>query len=287
MRYLDSTDGVRIAVHELAGDPAQPTLLVAHATGFHARCYVPYAAALTDRFRVVGHDFRGHGHSTVDPNWDVDWARFGDDAVVVARHLAPAGGLVGFGHSMGGAALLLAAHREPDLFERLVLFEPISHQAPGTVTTRAEMRERPIVQSALRRRRRFGSFDEAIDNYRSKPPLSIMVDDALRNYVEYGFAPAIDDSGNDCVELRCPPEIEAGVFMASLENGVWALLPEIEVPCLVIGGRLGEQEPSMMTESIAERLPNGTYLRLDHQTHFGPFSHPDEIAELTATSSVR
>ena len=30
-----------------------------------------------------------------------------------------------FGHSMGGACLLMAAHRNPALFRRIVAFEPI------------------------------------------------------------------------------------------------------------------------------------------------------------------
>ncbi len=35
------------------------------------------------------------------------------------------GGLTGFGHSMGGTALLMAAHREPELFDTIVVYEPI------------------------------------------------------------------------------------------------------------------------------------------------------------------
>lgn len=276
---VPSTDGVSVAVHELDGPPDGPTLLISHATGFHAYCYTPLAAALSHRFRSVGLDYRGHGATAVDPTWEADWSKFGDDALAVARVVAKDGPIVGFGHSMGGSALLMAAHRVPELFERLVLFEPISHEAETPVISRAQIAEFPIVQGALRRRRRFPSFDAAYENYRAKPPLSLMVPEALRNYVDHGFRPVTDRNG-PAVELRCAPELEAGIFVTGRENGVWGLLPGIETPCVLVAGHVEPNQPASQTEAIAERLPNGTYVPLDHQTHFGPFSHPAEIADL-------
>lgn len=276
---VDSSENVKVAVHELRGYDELPTLLISHATGFHAHCYTPIANALVEHFRSVALDYRGHGLTEVDPSWEVDWSRFGDDALAVARALADDGPIVGFGHSMGGAALLMAAHRAPELFERLVLFEPISHEAsPGSVT-REEIREYPIVQGALRRRRSFPSFDAAYENFRSKPPLSLMVPEVLHNYVDHGFRPGVDADG-PMLELRCAPELEAEIFVTGRDNGVWQLLPEIRTPCLVIAGHVEEAQPSTQAEAIAKRLPNGTYVLLDHQTHFGPFSHPLEIARL-------
>ena len=126
MFHVTSDDGVSVAVHELAGRHDLPPLLISHATGFHAHCYVPIARMLGDRYRCLGLDFHGHGETAPVPDWTIDWSHFGDDVVAAAAAIAPDGGLVGFGHSMGGAALLMAAHRRPELFTRLVLFEPIA-----------------------------------------------------------------------------------------------------------------------------------------------------------------
>lgn len=285
MIRVPSADGLQIALHHLGGVPDAPPVLISHATGFHAHCYTPVADRLSARFHVVALDHRGHGESPIAAEWDVDWRRFGDDALAAARHVAPEGGLVGFGHSMGGASLLMAAHREPALFERLVLFEPISHEASTPPLTRAQMLELPIVQGALRRRRRFASFDEAHDNFREKPPMSLMVPEVLRNYVDHGFREVDDgdvDASDGAVELRCTPELEAGIFVTGRDNGVWQLLPEISTPCLVLGGRVEERQPSAQSEAIARRLPNGEYRLLADQTHFGPFSHPLEVADHVA-----
>jgi len=278
--HVDSVDGVRLAVHELGGRAESPPLLVSHATGFHARCYQPVANHLAGRFRVWGVDHRGHGASTIPPGWQVDWSRFGVDTVRVVETIAPGGGLVGVGHSMGGAALLMAAHSRPELFDRLVLFEPIATPPSTSDLAGVDMRELPIVQGAMRRRRTFPSRPDALVNYREKPPLSSMVPEALWNYVEYGFRDAMGDDSEPCVELCCAPRYEAEIFMGGRDNGVWELLPEIETPCIVVGGVVLERQPSSNTESIADHLPNGKYVLAADQTHFGPFSHPAELAAL-------
>jgi pimeloyl-ACP methyl ester carboxylesterase len=277
---VSSSDGVEVAVHELRGADDLPTLLISHATGFHAHCYVPIASELWDRFHSVGLDYRGHGATEVDRAWHADWTKFGDDALAVTRQVAAGGPVVGFGHSMGGSALLMAAHRAPELFDRLVLFEPISHEATTPAIASDEIRRLPIVQSALRRRRTFESFDAAYENFRAKPPLSTMVPEALRYYVDHGFRPTVDDRGEPVVELRCDPELEAEIFVTGRTNGVWDLLPGIATPCILISGHVEQAQPSAQTAAIADRLPNGEYVLLDHQTHFGPFSHPQEIATL-------
>ena len=280
MFHVTSDDGVSVAVHELAGTSDLPPLLISHATGFHAHCYAPIARALGSRFQVFGLDFHGHGETAPVPGWTVDWSHFGDDAVAVAEAIAPDGGLVGFGHSMGGAALLMATHRRPGLFDRLVTFEPIAHMPGQPSLTEAEMLQIPIIAGALRRRSRFRSFEDAYENYRVKPPMSLMVDEVLHNYVDYGFHSIVDEHDQPAIELRCTPAVEAGIFMTGRNNGVWALLREISTPTVVIGGHVEEKQPSAGTAAIADELWNGEYLLLDHQTHFGPFSHPHEVSSI-------
>lgn len=283
---LDTSDGASIVVHELAGDEPLPPLLVSHATGFHARCYVPIARALGDRFHVWGLDHRGHGDSPVAAEWEVDWRRFGDDTLAVAARVAPAGGLVGVGHSMGGASLLMAAHADPSRFAHLVLFEPIASPPRTGHLAEVDMRSLPIVQGAFRRRRRFGSRAEARENYAAKPPLSLMTDEVLDNYVEHGFRDVIDADGSSAVELCCPPELEAAIFMGGRDNGVWELLPEIEVPCTIVSGQVLEMQPSASTGLVADALPNATFVLEEDQTHFGPFSHPHALAALVRSVVV-
>ena len=277
VRSIRSTDGVELALHDLGGDG--PPLLIVHATGFHARCYVPIVGELSDRFRCWGLDVRGHGASSVPSDWDPDWRAFGDDVAAACDSIEPKGGIVGFGHSMGGAALLVAAHRRPGRFERLVLFEPISR--PINEGDTLEIAQLPLIQGALRRRRRFDSFGDAYENYRSKPPLSLFVPEALHEYVQHGFV-EFDDGDGRRVNLVCTPELEAQIFISARQNGVWELLASIITPTTVIAGQIVDQQPAEVAERITDQLPYGEYVSLPHLTHIGPFSHPTEIANLIA-----
>lgn len=264
-----SSDGVDVAVHDLGG--SGDTLLISHATGFHGHCYAPLAARLAGRFHSVALDYRGHG-DTAHPDVPVDWERYGDDVEAVARALPTP--LDAFGHSMGGACLLMAAHRDPSLFRRLVLFEPIVFPPRDPATAS----DNPLAAGARRRRSAFPDMESAIANYAAKPPLGAFTPDALDAYVRHGFREGDDGQ----VHLKCRPEIEAATFEMGPAHRTWDILGEISTPVLVIAGRVEPMQPSSISAGVAERLANATYLQRDDLDHFGPMTHPDELAAIVA-----
>lgn len=290
VQRVASSDGVSVALHDLGG--RGPALLISHATGFNAHSYLPMAQALAERFHSFGLDFRGHGDTPAPPGWVVDWKRYGDDASAAAHAVAPDGGLIAFGHSMGGSALLMAAHRDPSLFELIIAFEPIASVPEGWISHVAgpppitdDDPDHPLlttmVEAARRRRRSFASYQDAIDNYGSKPPMDAFDPEALRNYVEHGFAPSAD-----AVTLRCDPELEAQTFLNGRHNGVFDLLTEITTPVLVVIGVAEDVGPAAMGEEMAARLPNGSFRSVPHLDHMAPFTHPVELADLVADAAA-
>ena len=282
---LPSTDGVQIAVHDLGGTGA--TLLVSHATGFHGRCYIPLGDALADTAHSVAFDYRGHGDTPLPAGPQggaIEWQGYGDDAESMAEWLVDrtGGPIDAFGHSMGGAGLLMAAHRNPSLFRRIIAFEPIVFPREG-FRDAAAGEESPMVIGARRRRAAFSSIDAAIANYSSKPPLNAFTPEALNAYVQHGFAAGDDGQ----VHLKCTPDTEADTFAASGSHDTWDHLPEIRTDVLVIAGVVEPLQPSRIAEQIAERLPNGRYLQRDDLDHFGPMTHPLEIGEIIARELAR
>ncbi len=284
-RHVDSTGGVRVAVHRLGATTGeQPRLLISHATGFHGRCYGPLVAELAATGgdpTADALDYRGHGDTTLPAGMPISWDAFADDALAVAADIAgrragrsdgASRPLVGFGHSMGGACLLAAAARQPDRFAALVVYEPIVF--PPTMAA-GEHGSNPLVSGARRRRRSFPSYADALDNFAAKRPLGRFRADALEAYVHDGFRP-VDDG----VTLKCTPEVEAETFEAASEHRIWDQLPSITTPVIVLGGRRDGSPPPEVAEPVAERLPTATFRRLEHLDHFGPMTHPDEIARL-------
>ena len=63
-RFVDSADGVRIAVYE-QGNPNGPTLVMAHGWPDSHVLWDGVVARLADRFRIIRYDNRGVGKSTV------------------------------------------------------------------------------------------------------------------------------------------------------------------------------------------------------------------------------
>lgn len=282
MIRVPSADGIPVAVHELAdaelGDDA-PLVLFSHATGFHGRCYLPMAEALGERYRSVGLDFHGHGDTPRPPDWQVDWDHYGEDALAVAQAVAPRDRLFGFGHSKGGAALLMAAHREPSLFRLLVLFEPVVF--PTDMPQRANAAQNPFVIGARRRRATFPSIEAAYEHYASKPPMDAFDPAALRAYVTYGFAPDPDHPGQ--VRLKCDPEHEARTFEAGSSHETWDLLPDVHVPVIVVRGDVtSDVGPATFADAVAARLPAGTAVAVPELDHFGPMTHPRLVAGMLA-----
>lgn len=270
---IDSTHGVDLAVHDFGGEG--PTILFAHATGFHGRVWQPLAAQLVDRFRCIAVDFRGHGDSTTPNHGSFDWAGFADDteAVLDALRLEPSRPLYGVGHSKGGAALLLTEQRRPGTFAALWCFEPIV-LSPERRAQSDAMGEHPLATGARRRREVFASRDEAYDNYASKPPLDELHPDTLRAYVAHGF----EDLDDGTVRLKCRGEDEAAVYANSTSHAAYDHLDEVRCPVTIVAGAVSEDSPSVFAESVAAALPRGRYEQFTDLGHFGPLQDPDRMA---------
>jgi pimeloyl-ACP methyl ester carboxylesterase len=271
--------GVEIATYHLGGDG--PPVMLLHATGFHGRCWLPMAPALTGHFSVWSIDQRGHGSSGKAPDgWYQDWSVFVDDLFAV---LAALGGdhWRGLGHSLGGAVLLLAEQRQPGTFLELCCYEPVV--IPPTEALPAQPTDgfdRPVSMSDLVRKRRsgFASRQAAYDNYAAKPPMSRFDPAALCAYVTYGF---VDDSEGG-VTLACTREDEASVYEGAPGTQAWQHLPDVRPPVAVLGGSDPHDPVSRVVEEVARRLPRGGARRFEALTHFGPFEDPLGVGRVAA-----
>ena len=281
---IDSTGGVSLALHDLGGtgDP----LLIAHATGFCGRTYEPLAKHLTAVFHVWALDFRGHGDSTAPTNDDFSWSGMGDDAmaalvvIMAASRRGADRRVIGFGHSMGGAALLLAELARPGLLCSAHLYEPIVpvNAAPLTGS------ENPLAHAARRRRSSFPSKAAALERYATRTPLGELRADALGAYVEHGFV----DRADGAVELKCQPEHEARTFEAEGKLTV-DRLGKLHLPTTVaVGGRTDDQGPAIFAPGVVKAIPGAVLVEYSHVGHFGPLQDPQTIAEdIVAASGGR
>lgn len=207
--------GVELALLDWGGDG--PLVLMHHANGFCAGTLGLVAEALVPGFRVIGMDARGHGDSSRPERPDAyRWDEFALDVLAVAEALAPASGgrvAVGLGHSFGGTAMLGAAARRPELFERLVLVDPVL-PTPADLAAQDPERSRRVarlVEGARRRRSVWRSRAEARAHFARRSLFQGWLPAALDLYVEHGLRERADGQ----VELKCPGAVEAAIFGAS------------------------------------------------------------------------
>ena len=270
MRTIPTPDGLDLAVHEHGGS-GRPTLLC-HATGFHGAVWEPLSAALGDGFARWAVDFRAHGATVLPPERPLGWDEIATDVLTAVDGLdLPAGEILGVGHSMGGACLLLAEQARPGTFAGLWLFEPIV--PPPGVLGPPDGTGNPLVEGALRRRASFPSAAEALANFAAKPPFNVLRADALHAYVRHGFVAGEDGA----VHLACRPADESRVYRGGGAHHAFAALGEVGCPVVVACG--GEPfGPAAFAPAVADALPHGRLERHEPLGHFGPLEAPTVLA---------
>ena len=273
---VDSQD---VGIHYLDwGPPAgkreadAPPLILIHATGFLAALWSPIAEQLSNTFRVVAMDQRGHGDSD-KPADGYTFELLADDTQRLIEELGLKNPFAA-GHSSGGTTIVVHAQKYPGVIQRSVLIEPILprpewYEVPN-------MNPNRLAEGARKRRAVRPSREEMFEAYRSRQMFERWREDMLQTYVDQGTAECEDGQ----VELKCPPEVEAQFFEAVVDVDAWPHLAEFTMPTLVLWGAESHLIARGITDQLDEALPNAETILVDDATHFLPQERPDEIARL-------
>ena len=264
-----------VAYYDLGG--SGPALLLVHATGFCAAVLAPMAGRLVDRFHCVAVDLRAHGATARPPDGDFAWTGLADDVLATVDELGLAGA-VGFGHSCGGATLLLAEEGRPGTFAGLYCYEPVVY--PGDVPLTASLEANPLAAGALRRRAGFSSRDEALANFAAKAPFDRLDPAVLAAYVDNGFEP---DAGGG-IRLRCRREDEAQVYAYALAHDAFARLHRVRCPVTFACGEHTDAFGPDFLSLFTARVAGAEQRALPGLGHFGPLEDPAAVAASLACS---
>ena len=267
-------DGVELAVYDFGGTGVD--LLMVHATGFCAGVLLPMARALSGHFRCHAFDLRGHGRSGRPVDGNFAWSGFATDVLTVVDRL----GLersAGFGHSCGGASLLMAEQIRPGTFRSLYLFEPV---VVPVQPMEVAVDDNPMSTRARRRRSTFPSIEDAFVNFSSKPPLWSLDPEVLKRYVEDGFELVREAEGGDghAVRLRCRRSDEAEVYRQGFTNGAFARLHEVQCPATFAYGEDTDAFGERIMTADAAPMTRSTVVAYPGLTHFGPLEQPADVA---------
>lgn len=279
-RVRGGEPGVEIALLDWGGEG--DLVLLHHANGFCGATLAPIAAALADRYRVVAVDARGHGHSTsVAPGGDPDpyaWSTMASDLGSVVHQVLERVGCdrvaLGIGHSFGGALSLEAAEKEPELFARLLLLDPVIIDAAPPADPGAVQRGPDLAAGALRRRDRFASRAEAFEHFRGRGIFADFTPEALALYVGEGIGPSPEDD----FRLRCRPEVEAAIFSTGHRTDLFEDAPRVKAEVRFLHALRGNFSRERY-DALAARMPSARVESLD-VGHLFPLEEPDRVLAL-------
>jgi pimeloyl-ACP methyl ester carboxylesterase len=270
--------GVEIALLDWGGDG--PLVFMHHANGFCAGTLGLVADALVPRFRVVGMDARGHGDSSKpEEPGAYAWPNFAADYLAVAERLADECGggrvAIGLGHSFGGTSALGAAARRSDLFERLVLVDPVM-PVPELAAHYRDDPERAarvdrLIDGARKRRSLWSNTAEARAHFASRSLFANWLPAALDLYIEHGLRERADGQ----LELRCPGEVEATVFSSSGSVDVLDLARGVTTPTTLLWAERGDF-PRTVYERAAALMADARIVDVD-SGHLVPMEKPELV----------
>jgi pimeloyl-ACP methyl ester carboxylesterase len=223
---------------------------------------------------VVHWNYRGHGRSAApeDPT-AIDLVDHAADLDAVRRAIGD-GPVVLFGHSMGCQVVLEAFRLRPEKVLGLVLIcgssGRITHTFKGT-NVLAQMLPRVIERAE--------AHPEVVRALWSRVPPDIAVRVAL-------LAGEVDKNAilpEDMLPyLLHVSDIDPVMFLRMLrlagEHSALDLLPQIDVPALVIAGDRDSFTPPRYAEEMAAALPKGELLMVTGGTHVVPLERKDLVA---------
>lgn len=257
MPFIDA-DGLTVH-YDLTGPANAPVLLLANSIGTSLHIWDATLPALTQRFRVLRYDMRGHGLTGVSPvgadsGYSMD--RLADDAVALLDALG-----VGRAHvcglSIGGMMAQRLAVKAPERVDGLILCDTAGLIGPPSIWAD---------RIAAIRANGLGSIAEGVmarwftERFRAERP------DLIRGYV--------------AMLSRTPVDGYVGCSMAIRDADLRADNARIVAPTLVVVGSEDLATSPALARELADGIPGARFAILPDAAHIPCVERPAELAAL-------
>ncbi len=240
-----------VDVHAVAeGPPEGPVLVLSPSLGTGHAMWDPQVAALTQRFRVIRYDPRGHGRSPVPPE-PYEIGDLAEDVVrLLDRHTVEKAHYCGL--SLGAMTGIALAADHPDRVDRLVLCSTTAQfPSPDPWIERAE-------------------------TVRAKGTVAI-ADAVVERWLTPGFAAAHPDVLARLKSMieQTPDEGYAACCGAIARMDLRGALPRIMAPTLVISAEQDPATPPEVLARVAAAIPGARLEVLSPAAHLANIEQPE------------
>jgi pimeloyl-ACP methyl ester carboxylesterase len=267
---IDTFNNVRLR-YELSSDGDVPLVLVHGSWGSHQQ-WVSVASSLSQSFRVLSYDRRGHSESE-RPTGQGSVREDVADLIALIETLGLAPAWVA-GNSFGSAITLRLAVERPDLVRGIVCHEPplFSLLADDPAAVQALKDVGPLMGSVIQR---LASGDHAAAAEQFFTDLALAPGEWQQMPPEY----------RDTVVENAPTFLDEAQDPEALQFDLeW--VRDFASPTLLTMGEQSPPQYAPVLEKLAEALPRAERLTFPNAGHLPHVTHPDAYVEAT-TAFVR
>jgi len=258
--------GLNLAYYDSEGD--KPPLLFCHANGYSAGCYQYYFNRLKADYRVLALDFAGHGKSEMSLDFH-NWYFFRDQILALLEKESLSH-ITTVGHSLGGAASLLASVKEPERFESLIVWDPVILGLK--MVTLAKIFGNPLARGAAKRRPNFSSLELVRRSYKKFPAFANFEPSIYEDYLTHCFRKV---GKLDEVMLCCDPRVESKIFSHAHYLVYLQFYRITKKTHVIIPENYNVCSPSL-AKMITRNHKESSVTIWKEATHFFPFEIPDK-----------
>jgi len=245
-----------LTVHyDLAGPAGAPTLLFSNSLGTNLHVWDAVVPALTDRYRVLRYDMRGHGMTDETPaggGYSIDL--LADDALALLDALG-IGRVHLCGLSIGGMVAQKLGARAPDRVASLILCDTAQRIGP------------PSNWDARVAAIRAGGLDGIADGVMERwftPPFRAARPEIVR--------------GARTMLVRSAVEGYVGCALAVRDADLTADGALIRCPTLVVAGDQDLATPPVLVEELARAIPGARFVLIESASHIPCMEQPEALA---------
>jgi esterase len=240
--------------------PGAPDLVLLHGYTGHARSWDAFASAMTDRYRVLALDQRGHGETAWAPADKYGTGDMSEDLSAFVKAL----GLKNFtllGLSMGGMVAMDYAGKGPAELKRLVIVDI----GPEIVSSGAERIRTGVRQSDV-----FDSREEAFAQARAANPRPPIEHHRQRN----NFAMMRTEDGK--WTWRYDRALRSPTTLRTRDpDAAWTSCANIAVPTQIIRGDLSDILSPETAKKMLEVIKDSRLDLVKDSGHSVPLDAPD------------
>ncbi|WP_419810516.1 alpha/beta fold hydrolase [Bacterioplanoides sp.] len=279
------TDPTSAHLHQIhgyarAGQNEETPIHFLHGNGFSALTLSGVAAGFPTTHSLILTDVPGHGGSDQPKHRMPDWQGMAASVTASLKQQLQAqnqSAAIGVGHSLGGVITLLAAARSPELFQRIILLDPVLF-SPEIILAQQVMRatgvwkRSALVRSVSRRRNRWPDAEAMLAELSQKSLYKDWHPEVLQAFVD---SASKDVDGER--QLCCDPRWEGAIF-GSYPRGLWHAVRSVKVPVDIL---VAENSYGFIAKSArrAARVNRHIQWHSFGRTHCFPMEQPQQTAE--------